>query len=94
MLPIPPLASVLAAGVQQVQRHTEEKAEQVRRAQNRKKDSAATEDEYIHTVESSDEVQPIHDEDPKRDQPRKPPHKRDGKPGEDQDDHPHLDLKA
>ena len=93
MLPIPPLASAAYAATQ-VQRQTEEKAQQVRASQFRKKNSAAAADEYVHTVESTDEIQPIHDEDTKQQQPRKKPD-RHGQPAADEDDEmPHLDLTA
>lgn len=92
MLPIPPLASAAFAATQ-VQRQAEDKAQQVRASQSRKKNSAAAGDEYVHTVESSDELQPIHDEDPKPQQRRKKP----GHPKPEADDDTgltHLDLTA
>jgi len=93
MLPIPPLAYSVTGTAAQAARQIEEKSEQVRRAQVKAKDSAANGDEYVHTVESTDELQPIHDQDA-RQQQGKPKHPR--KPfKEGESDEPlHLDLKA
>ncbi len=92
MLPIPPLASAAFAATQ-VQRLSEEKSDQLRRVQSRKKNAAATGDEYVHTVESSEELQPIHDEDSKQQQQRRKP-TRHPDPSKGDDEQPHLDLTA
>jgi len=93
MLPIPPLASAVIAATQ-VQRSSEEKAEQVRRAQNRAKDAGNNTDEYVHTVESSDEVTPIHDEDPKQQYKGRKHAKHPNESESDEDGEQHLDLTA
>jgi len=93
MLPIPPLASA-AYGATQVQRQTEEKIAQVRSIQARAKDAANHADRYEHSVESSDEVQAIHDEETHQ-QPKQSKHQH--KPDHDADDEdggPLLDLTA
>lgn len=92
MLPIPPLASA-AFAASQVQKQSEANADQIRRVQSRKKNTAASGDEYVHTVESSEELQPIHDEDPKQQQGRKKQSKHRGQDKPD-DDRPRLDLTA
>lgn len=92
MLPIPPLASAAFAATQ-VQRQSEEKADHIRRVQSRNKNTAATGDEYVHTVESSEELQPIHDEDPKQQQQRKK-QQRHASQTKPEDDQPRLDLTA
>ncbi len=92
MLPIPPIAYAAYAGTQSI-RQTEEKTEQVKRAQTEEKDSAAAADRYEHTVESTDEVQPIHDEEqkhPEQEKHGKHHRQNDG----DEDDLEHLDLTA
>ena len=93
MLPINPLAYATYAGTQSI-RQSEEKSDQAKRAQEQEKDTSAA-DRYEHSVESTDMVQPIHDEDhrqqAKKSKYTKKPLKDDGS---DDDSQTHLDLTA
>jgi hypothetical protein len=93
MLPIPPLASTAYAALQGV-RQTEDRVEQVRRPIGEPKDPTNPADRYEHSVESSEEVQAIHDEEAKQ-QPgkNKHPHRQHADPDSD-DTESHLDLTA
>ena len=94
MLPIPPLASGVV-GASAMQRQAEEKIAQVKQAQNRAKETAATGDRFEHAVESSEAVQGIHDEDERsRQQQKKNPRRRPPSVETPEDDETHLDLKA
>ena len=87
-----PLAGNLAQSASVAQRQQSAgKAEQVRREQALRKDVAARGDHFDHTVESAEEVNPVHDE--QADQRRRQP--RGGEPsddGEAADGIPRLDI--
>jgi hypothetical protein len=91
-----PLAGNLAQSASVAQRQQSAgKAEQVRREQALRKDVTARGDHFDHTVESAEEVNPVHDEQP--DQRRR----RQSQPGDDHptgnepsDGTPRLDLTA
>lgn len=93
MLPIPPLASSVI-GAAAAQRQSEERLHLQQRAADRAKETAPTGDRYEHSVESSDAIQPIRDQDDRAQQQKK---KQKRKPyiGDEPDDgESHLDLKA
>jgi hypothetical protein len=92
-----PLAGTVA-GQQLAQASLEnEKVRQVRRAQTASKNIAANSDRLEHEVESADAVKPVdpngHQSDPREQQGQS---KRQGSSaeGNDDDDQPHIDLKA
>jgi hypothetical protein len=92
MTHIPPFSYLAVQGIEAQRTAAAEKQRQLRKAQAQEKNLAAHEDELEHLVESSEEVQPIHDEAGKQQNRRKrqtPDHKEeeDGKP-------PHIDLTA
>lgn len=94
MLPIPPLAAS-AIGAVAAQRQSEEKLQLQQRASDRAKETSPTGDRYEHSVESSEAIQPIHDEDERSQQQKKKQPKR--KPfvaPQSEDGESHLDLKA
>lgn len=89
-----PLANALLQGQQSQQQLATDKTRQVRRAQVQVRATGATGDTFEHQVESTEELSPIHDEQPqKREQRSK---KRRAKRS-DNDVGPsdeHLDIKA
>ena len=94
MSEINPLTYAVVQNIQAQRQMAVDKERQLRRAQALEKDAAAHDDEMEHQVESSEQVEPIHDEAQmqQRRPQRKPPqrqHDEDevGKP-------PHIDLTA
>jgi hypothetical protein len=93
MLPIPPLASS-AIGATAVQRQAEEKIHQQQRTQARSKETAAAGDRFEHAVESSEAIQPIHDDERAKQQKKKDPKRRPLPFELPEEGENHLDLKA
>jgi len=90
---INPFTYLAVQGLEAQRTAAADKQRELRKAQVQEKDMAAHEDELEHQVESSEEVQPVHDEAGKQQNGRKrqlPDHNKeeeDGKP-------PHIDLTA
>lgn len=92
-----PLAGNLAQSASVAQRQQSAgKAEQVRREQALRKDVAARGDHFDHTVESAEEVNPVHDEPPdqRRRGGRRQPDHADPVANEPDDDAPRIDITA
>ncbi len=92
---IPPIIASVLQSPEVQRRQADAKSAQVRRAQALRRNIAAEGDRNSHTVESPEEIKPVHDE---RDEARKR-RKRGQKHASDldepdEDDPPHLDLKA
>jgi hypothetical protein len=88
----PFVGSVLQApGVQRSQ--ASDKDRQLRRAADLEKNAGLSEDRFEHAVESSEEVDPIHDEQKQDPKKKRQPHKQ---PTEEQqaNEEPGLDLTA
>jgi hypothetical protein len=85
---------VQASGVQR--QMATDKERQAQRIIDKRKDSGATGDRFEHSIESSDEVAPIHDE--QKDQPSKKRQQQhtqqDDEKSDDDNGEPHLDLTA
>ena len=64
------LAAPLAQSAQVARQQTSEKTQQIRRAQTARKNAAAQSDTFEHTVESTEEITPIHDEQRQPQDPR------------------------
>jgi hypothetical protein len=90
---INPLANSLMGSTQVDRSRSDEKQREIRRTQILEKNVAAEDDELEHQVESTEDVVEIHDE-----QHEQPPSKRPKphlpQPPADEDEPPHLDLKA
>lgn len=93
------LAAPLAQSAQVARQQTSEKTQQIRRAQAARKNVAAQSDTFEHTVESTEEVTAIHDEQrqqpdpsPRRPRPAKP--KRPPRDGDTTDPPPSIDVTA
>ncbi|MGH7213277.1 MAG: hypothetical protein ACREIT_00640 [Tepidisphaeraceae bacterium] len=73
-----------------------EKDRQTRRIDALKKNVAAPGEETEHQVESSQALEPVHDDDSQKDprQPKRPPHPSRDTEAEGDDDVPHIDLTA
>jgi hypothetical protein len=91
---INPFSGYIAQGGQVERAQSSEKTRQVRRQQALSKNVAARDDELEHQVESADAINPIHDDDdtadrqsPRDQKPRRDPKAEDEEP-------PHLDVKA
>ena len=85
-----PLAGNLAQSASVVQRQQSAgKAQQVRREQALRKDVAAQGDHFDHTVESCEELTPVHDEQPDERRGRSRPSQAD-----EGGDKPQLDVTA
>jgi hypothetical protein len=85
------------AGSTQVQRlQAAEKDQQVRRNAERTKNAGLEGDELEHQVESSEEIVPLHNDEPHRDsqRPRHPHHDRDDDADDPASAPPHLDVTA
>ena len=81
----------------QVQRQQSvEKDRQVRKAQDRTKNSALESDELEHQVESSEQLTPIHGDQKQPRQFKRPRHQHENgqEPDEGDDEEPHIDLTA
>ena len=90
-----PLAGNLAQSASVAQRQQSDgKAQQVRREQALRKDVAARGDHFDHTVESTEDLTPVHDEQPdqrRRDRRRDPQGDRAGQADEDT---PGIDIRV
>ena len=85
-----PLAGNLAQSASVVQRQqSAAKAQQVRREQALRKDVTARGDHFDHTVESCEELNPVHDEQPDERRRRRGPDEPD-----EAGDQPQLDVTA
>ena len=95
MSQINPFTYVAVQHIEAQRRGAIEKERQLRRAQAMEKDIAAREDVLEHQVESTEEAQPVQDEDntPKRRPKRRPPSDH-GSADEESDDNEHIDLTA
>jgi hypothetical protein len=90
----PFVGSILQASDVQRQQ-AEDKDHQAHRAADRRKDSGAAGDRYEHSVESSEEIAPIHDEEKDYpDQKRQQHAHHDDDSDDDQNEDEHLDLTA
>lgn len=92
---INPLAGSYAQSTQVQRQQSADKQRQVRRTQVVQKNVALQDDQLEHQVESSEELPPLHDEQPEHEQQKR--RKRGGadtNADENEDDHPHLDLTA
>ena len=91
------LAAPLAQSATVSRQQTTDKAQQILRSQAVKRNVAATgSDTFEHTVESSEEIKPIHDE-PKQQEggrPKRQPRKRQTDSRDDDDDAPRIDITA
>ena len=91
-----PLASSLAQSAAVTRQQSADKSQQIRHAQHLRKDVAASADSFEHQVESTEELNPIHDERRESDQQRRGdarqhPEQADGAEGEEP---PHIDVVA
>lgn len=90
-----PLAGNLAQSASVAQRQQSAgKAEQVRREQALRKDVAARGDHFDPTVESAEEVNPVHDEPPDQRRRRQQPDHAHPAAAEPADDAPRIDITA
>jgi broad specificity phosphatase PhoE len=91
-----PITGAALVGQQISVRQTDDKAAQIRRAQETARNIAARTDRFEHVVESTEEVDPAHDEDKKKDQKRgkSKPHPQAETDTPDDQDRPKLDLTA
>jgi hypothetical protein len=88
-----PLAGNLAHSAAVAQRQQSAgKAEQVRREQALRKDVAARGDHFDHTVESAEEVNPVHDESPDQRRNGQRPPERPPAGDEPEDNAPGIDI--
>ena len=85
-----PLAGSLAQSAAVTRQQSTDKSRQIRQAQALRKDVAAAPDSFEHQVESSEELNPIHDERRESRQQGKPknPQQTEG------EDPPHIDVVA
>ena len=94
---INPLAGALAQSGNVTRQQSADKAQQIRRAQALRKDVAAASDTFEPHVESTEELNPIHDEqkrpDPRRRRKPKPPATNPPSPDEEQPP-PRIDVVA
>ena len=92
-----PLAGSLAQSTAVTRQQSTDKSRQIRHAQTLRKDVAAAPDSFEHQVESTEELNPVHDERRESDQQRRgashPQSERDGERPEG-DEPPHIDVVA
>jgi hypothetical protein len=88
------IAGSLAQSASVTRQQSTDKSRQVRRAQALRKDVATPGDSFEHKVESSEELNPIHDEQPQRDPKRKRPRAAPKPPATPADAPPSIDLTA
>ena len=86
-----PLAGSILGSTQAQHQVEIEKQRQVRRAQALRRDIAARDDEMEHQVESSEELPPVGDKPEERHQGGQ---QSPGKGDANEDESPHIDLKA
>jgi len=86
-----PLASSLAQSAAVTRQQSADKSRQIRHAQALRKDAAAAPDSFEHQVESSEELNPIHDERRESRQQGKPKPTPQQPEGEEP---PHIDVVA
>jgi hypothetical protein len=89
------LAAPLAQSATVTRQQTTDKAQQILRSQATKRNVAATaSDTFEHTVESAEEIKPIHDE--QKQQQGRWTKRRAGKPAksDDDDEAPRIDITA
>ena len=84
-------SAIQATGVQRAQ--SAEKDRQLRRAADLQKNAGLSGDRFEHAVESSEALQPIHDEQ-KNDPKKKRPQHKPQKPKDPDEPESHLDLTA
>jgi hypothetical protein len=84
-------SAIQATGVQRAQ--SAEKDRQLRRAADLQKNAGLSGDRFEHAVESSEALQPIHDEQ-KNDPKKKRPQHKPQKPEDPDEPESHLDLTA
>lgn len=88
------IAGNLAQSTSVTRQQSADKTRQIRRAQALRKDVAAPADTFEHQVESSEELNPIHDEQAQRDSKRKRQQSAAPKPPAPNDATPGIDLTA
>jgi hypothetical protein len=92
------LAAPLAQSAAVARQQTDEKAQQIHRAQTARKNAVAGSDTFEHQVESCEELNPIHDEskDARQQQPRQQNPKPDqpASAGDGEDAPPSIDVTA
>lgn len=89
--PINPFSGYLAQGAQLDRMQAADKTRQAKRANVLSKNVAARDDEMEHQVESTEQINPVHDQegrqqDQQSGQQKRPPH------SEPEDQPPHLDV--
>ena len=93
-----PLAGSLAQSAAVARQQSTDKSRQIRHAQTLRKDVAAAPDSFEHQVESTEELNPIHDErrGPGQQQQRGGSHPQSEQDGErpEGDEPPHIDVVA
>ena len=92
MSQINPFTGSILQSTQVQRQQATEKDRQVRRAAEKVRNAALTDDAAEHQVESSEELRPIHEDQRHERRFKRPTHKGQAKPEDDQD--PHLDLTA
>jgi hypothetical protein len=85
------IAGSLAQSNAVTRQQSTDKSQQIRRAQNLRKDVATTSDSFEHQVESAEELTPIHDEQ-KQNEPKRRRHKSQPRPATGTDENEHLDV--
>ncbi len=102
MTPFNPIVGAYIAAQPQVARLQSDKSEQVQRSQVRARNTTPTRrlgggtatDRFEPAVEGVERTDPIHDEEPRRQQRRRRPVRIPPKPLADETDETHLDVKA
>jgi hypothetical protein len=92
-----PLAGSLAQSTTVTRQQSTDKSRQIRHAQDLRKDVAATPDSFEHQVESTEELNPIHDEQREPDRRRRGnshEHPRQDDTGPGGEAPPHIDVVA
>ena len=91
MSQISPLASVIAQGLTAQRLMSVEKERQLRHEQVAQKNVAAESDHFEHQVESTEKVEAVNEDEGQKEQPDRQPPRRQKKEDEDK---PHIDVKA
>jgi hypothetical protein len=96
MSDINPFAGTILQSTQVQHQQSADKTRQVRRQQSVKKNVAASTDEYEHSVENSEALAPIHEEDSKDHPQKRRSSKRHHAAQKETEDgqKPHIDLTA
>jgi hypothetical protein len=95
MSQVNPLTGSIVQATQVQRAQSTDREQQVRRQQVRTKDTAAHGDQFEHTVESSDSVAAIHEQDHSNDQnSKRKHHQASDEPDPHEEDQPSLDVTA